>query len=174
MEVFLITRLKILLLMTQLSVAKLFNNTALKSIRIGKTKINKRPSNKVIYYKVLGSQVPTPAKAGMISRQGSGVGTGDACGYHPLTAGVLSSVLGNPRFPAAPQAASSWAPLQDTALSEESPEYKTDFGHSAVQHFSHTASQNSSHLPEERTCITETAETPAPRGGFQGHRTQQG
>lgn len=92
-----------------------------------------------------------------------------------LTAEVLSSVLGNPRFPAVhvlPQAASSSAPLQDTALSQESPEYKIDFGHSAVQHFSHTASQNSFHLPEERTCIIETAKTRAPRGGFQGHRTE--
>lgn len=153
MQVFLITRLKTLLLMTQLLVAKPFNNTALKSIMIGKIKINERPSNRVIYYKVLGSQAPTPAKAGMISRHSSGIGTDDACGYHPLTAEMLTSVLGNPRFPAVlvfPQAASSSAPLQDTALSEESPEYKIDFGHSAVQHFSHTASQNSSHLPEER------------------------
>lgn len=87
-----------------------------------------------------------------------------------------SSVLGNPRFPAVhvpPQAASSSAPLQNTALSEESPAHKIDFGHSAVQHFSHTASQNSFHLPEERTCIIGTAETRAPRGGFQGHRTEQ-
>lgn len=86
-----------------------------------------------------------------------------------------SPVLGNPTFPAVhvlPQAASSSAPLQDTALSEESPAHKIDFGHSAVQHFSHTASQNSFHLPEERTCIIGTAETRAPRGGFQGHRTR--
>lgn len=61
MQVFLITRLKILLSMTQLSVARPFNNTALKSIRIGKKKINERPNKKLINYKVLGSQIPIPA-----------------------------------------------------------------------------------------------------------------
>lgn len=142
MHVFLVTRLKILLFMTHLSVTKACNNEALKSIRVGKIKINQRPSNKqkAVNCKVLGSKVPATAGCRVTSRHSSEMDQDDAHGCHPFPAeqcgaGHTAEPQEMPRSPAIHallHAGSSSQPLcqlQDTDLSEESSASKTDFGH---------------------------------------------
>lgn len=128
--------------MTQLSVTKACNNEALKSIRVGKIKINQRPSNKqkAVNCKVLGRKVPAKVGCRMTSRHSSEMGQDNAHGCHPFPAeqcgaGHTAEPQRMPRYPAIYallHAGSSSQPLhqlQDTDLSEESSAPKTDFGH---------------------------------------------